>query len=296
MSRASKLVSLDRAVADIADGASVGLGGWIFHSQPMALVRALIRRGTKNLDLIPSPGSIAPDLLIGAGRARSTVCVFISFEHHGLAPQFRRAAESGTLKVYERDGPGIAGGLRASICDLPFMPIPDLATDLPRVNPQHYRPLPASPGERRLLAVPPICPDVCFIHAQQADEYGNVQFLGAPFFDVMLAQASNRVIVSVDRIVSPDIIRRANHLTKLPVPMVDAVVEAPFGAHPTSSAILYRADDVHLREYVKASPKTDAYRAPLERYVEKPADSAAYLNEIGAARLAALAVSETNLT
>ena len=120
MSRTSKLVSLDQAVADIADGASVGLGGWIFNSQPMALVRALIRQGARNLDLVPSPGSIAPDLLIGAGRARSTVCVFISFEHHGLAPQFRRAAESGTLKVYEMDGPGIAGGLRASICDLPF--------------------------------------------------------------------------------------------------------------------------------------------------------------------------------
>ena len=295
MARASKLVSLGEALAGIADGASVALGGWIFNSQPMALARALIRQGAKDLDLVPSPGSIAPDLLIGAGRARSTVCVFISFEHLGLAPRFRQAAESGALKVYEMDGPGIAGGLRAAICDLPFMPIPDLATDLPKVNPEHYRPLPTRPGERRLLAVPPIRPDVCFIHAQQADEYGNVQFLGAPFFDVMLAQASKRVIVSVDRIVSPDIVRRANHLTKLPAPMVDAVVEAPFGAHPSSSAGLYRADDVHLREYVKASAKPDAYRAYLERYVEKAAESTAYLNEIGAARLAALAVSETNL-
>ncbi len=295
MARTSKLISLDQAVADVADGASVGLGGWIFNSQPMALVRALIRQGAKNLDLVPSPGSIAPDMLIGAGRARSTVCVFISFEHHGLAPQFRRAAEAGTLKVYEMDGPGIAGGMRASICDLPYMPIPDLATDLPRVNPHHYRPLPTAPGERRLLAVPPVCPDICFIHAQQADEYGNVQFLGGPFFDVMLAQASKRVVVSVDRIVSPDIIRRCNHLTKLPAPMVDAVVEAPFGAHPSSSASLYRADDAHLREYVKASAKSDAYRAYLQRYVEKPADGPAYLNEIGAARLAALGVSESNL-
>lgn len=295
MGRVSKLVSAEQAVAGIADGASVGLGGWIFNSQPMALVRALIRQGAKNLDLIPSPGSIAPDILIGAGRARSTVCVFISFEHHGLAPQFRRAAEAGTLKIYEMDGPGIAGGMRASICDLPFIPIPDLATDLPRVNPHYYRPLPTAPGERKLLAVSPVRPDICFIHAQQADEYGNVQFLGGPFFDVMLAQASKRVIVSVDRIVSPDIIRRSNHLTKLPAPMVDAVVEVPFGAHPSSSASLYRADDAHLREYVKASAKADAYRAYLERYVESPTDGMAYLEKIGAARLAALAVSESNL-
>ncbi len=36
--------------------------------------------GARNLDLIPTPGSIAPDMLIGAGCARSTVCVIISFE------------------------------------------------------------------------------------------------------------------------------------------------------------------------------------------------------------------------
>ena len=63
----SKLVSLDEAVAGIPDGARIGLGGWIFNAQPMALVRALIRKGARDLDLVPTPGSIAPDMLIGAG-------------------------------------------------------------------------------------------------------------------------------------------------------------------------------------------------------------------------------------
>lgn len=295
MARASKLVSLEAAVADVKDGASVGLGGWIFHSQPMALVRALIRQGARDLDLVPSPGSIAPDLLIGAGRVRRTACVFISFEQHGLAPHFRRAAQSGAIEVREMDGPGYAGGLRAAICDLPWMPIPDLATDLPKVNPEHYRPLPPVPGERRLLAVAPIRPDICFLHAQQADEFGNVQFLGAPFFDVMLAQASRRVVVSVDRIVSPETIRRSNHLTKLPYAMVDAVVEAPFGAHPTASAAIYRADDAHLEEYVKASARSESFAAYVDRYVTRAGGNAAYLDQVGGGKLAALAVSESNL-
>src|ERR1700740_2906447 len=128
----SKIKSLDEAVADINDGDKVGLGGWIFNAQPMALVRALIRKGARDLDLVPTPGSIAPDMLIAAGCAPSTVCVFISFEQFGLAPHFRRRAEAGTLKGYDLDGPAIAGGLRAAICDLPFMPIPDLGTDLPK--------------------------------------------------------------------------------------------------------------------------------------------------------------------
>ncbi len=287
----SKLVSAGEAVAEVRDGAKIGLGGWIFNAQPTALVRALIRKGPRNLDLIPAPGSIAPDMLIGAGCVRSTVCVFISFEQFGLAPHFRRQAESGSLKVYDLDGPGIAGGLRAAICDLPFMPVPDLGTDLPKHAPEHYWPLPTKPGERKLLAVAAVRPDVCLLHAQQADEHGNVQYLGAPFFDVMLAQASRRVIVSVDRIVSTDTIRRSNHLTKLPGAMVDAVVEAPYGAHPTASPSLYRQDDRHLKEYIKASASEQSFGDYLKRYVTAVTEPSAYLDAIGGAGLASLATS-----
>ncbi len=294
--RNSKLVSLDEAVADIADGSKLGLGGWIFNSQPMALVRALIRKGARDLDLVPTPGSIAPDMLIGAGCVRSTVCVFISFEPFGLAPHFRRQAEAGTLKVTDLDGPAIAGGLRAAICDMPYTPIPDLGTDLPRHAPEHYRPLPSAPGERKMYATPAIKPDVCLIHAQQADEYGNVQFLGSPFFDAMLAQASRRVIVSVDRIVSTDTIRRNNHLTKLPSVMVDAVVEAPWGAHPTASPSLYRSDERHLKEYVKASASAEAFTAYLQKYARAPGAQSGYLDALGGSRLAALAMSESTLS
>ena len=294
--RNSKLVSLDEAVADIADGSKLGLGGWIFNSQPMALVRALIRKGARDLDLVPTPGSIAPDMLIGAGCVRSTVCVFISFEQFGLAPHFRRQAEAGTLKVTDLDGPAIAGGLRAAICDMPYTPIPDLGTDLPRHAPEHYRPLPSAPGERKMYATPAIKPDVCLIHAQQADEYGNVQFLGSPFFDAMLAQASRRVIVSVDRIVSTDTIRRNNHLTKLPSVMVDAVVEAPWGAHPTASPSLYRSDERHLKEYVKASASAEAFTAYQQKDARAPGAQSGYLDALGGSRLAALAMSESTLS
>jgi glutaconate CoA-transferase subunit A len=290
----SKLVSLDEAVAGIADGSKVALGGWIFNAQPMALVRALIRKGARDLHLIPAPGSIAPDMLIGAGCARSTACVFISFEQLGLAPHFRRRAEDGSLEVTDLDGPGVMAGLRAAMCDLPYMPIPDLGTDLPRYAPHQYRPLPTEPGERKLLASVAIRPDVCLIHAQQADEHGNVQHVGPPFLDTLLAQASRRVIVSVDRIVSTQTIRRHNHLTKIPSAMVEAVVEAPYGAHPTGSASLYRADDGHLKEYVRASANAESFAAYVQRYVYAP-NHGAYLDTLGGSRIASIAVSETNL-
>ena len=110
----SKLKNFSNALDGIEDGATVGIGGWIFNSQPMALVRELIRRKKRNLRLVPAPGSIAPDMLIGAGCVAKTGCVFISFEQFGLAPHFRRAAETASIKIHELDGPAIAGGLRAA--------------------------------------------------------------------------------------------------------------------------------------------------------------------------------------
>ena len=281
----SKLKNLSEALNGIEDGATIGIGGWIFNSQPMALVRELIRKNKRNLHLVPAPGSIAPDILIGAGCVAETGCVFISFEQFGLAPHFRRAAETSSIKIHELDGPAIAGGLRAAACDLPYGLIPDMCTDLPRVNPQTYQPVPRQPGERAMLKVPAIHLDVLLLHAQQADELGNVQYFGPVFFDVLMAQAARKVIVSVDRIVSNETIRRDNHLTKLPSAFVHAVVEAPFGAHPTSSGGLYETDDAHLAEYVKASGSTESFAKYLDTYVGGAAAHADYCKLIANPRL-----------
>lgn len=256
----SKLRSLGEALDGLADGMTLGLGGWIFTSQPMALVREVVRRRVRDLHLVPSPGSMAPDLLIGVGCVRRVSNVFISFEQHGLAPHFRRAAEKGAVEVLELDGPGLAGGLRAGACDLPWMPIPDLGTDLPKVNPRTYQPLP-NDGGRPLLKVPAIKPDLVLLHGQRGDEQGNIIYQGASFFDLLLAQAARRVVVSVDRLVSNAEIRRDSRLVKIPSAFVHAVVEAPGGALPMASAGEYDADDAAIIAYVKAAAKPEAWQA-----------------------------------
>ena len=200
----------------------------------------------------------------------------------------RRAAEAGTLDVREMDGPAIAGGLRAGACDLPYGLIPDMQTDLPKVNPEAYRPVPQRPGERRMLAVPAIKPDFVLLHGQAGDALGNVQLFGGTYFDPLLAQAGKRVVVTVDRIVDTATIRRDNRLTKLPAALVDAVVEAPFGAHPSSSAGNYNEDAVHLADYVKASADPGAFKAYLDRFVLGPRDHQGYLEQIGKERLESL--------
>src|SRR5258707_6004101 len=90
-----KIVDLDSALAAVKDGMTLGIGGWIFHGHPMALVRGLIRRGVRDLPLVPAPGTVAPDMLIGAGGVKETGCVFIIVQHLDLVPYFRRAMQSG---------------------------------------------------------------------------------------------------------------------------------------------------------------------------------------------------------
>lgn len=290
MTSSSKIVSLDTALSVVEDGMTVGIGGWIFHGQPMALVRGLIRKGVRNLTLVPAPGSIAPDMLIGAGCVATTACVFISFEHLGLAPNFRRAAQSGAIKVLEMDGPGIAGGLRAGACDLPYGLIPDLGTDLPRVNPEGYRRARVQDGARPLLEVPAIKPDVVLLHGQQADEFGNVQYVGASYFDLLMAQAAKHVICLVDRVVPSSSVRQSARLTKIPSAFVDAIVVSPFGAHPGASAGLYGQDEAYLAAYVAASRDQASFDAGIVGPAREGED--AYLDRIGARTLAQLSSGE----
>jgi glutaconate CoA-transferase subunit A len=71
----------------------------------------------------------------------------------------------------------------------------------------------------------------------------------------------------------------------LPSAFVHSVVEAPFGAHPTSSGGLYEADDVHLAEYVKASADAASFANYLERYVGGAVTPHDYHARIGSPQL-----------
>ncbi len=78
-------------------------------------------------------------------------------------------------------------------------------------------------------------PDVTFIHGLAADEQGNT-LISPPLYDnVWAAFAAKRaVIVTVERIVPSEFIRRHCHLGQLPGSAVTAVCEVPMGGHPAA--------------------------------------------------------------
>jgi glutaconate CoA-transferase, subunit A len=282
-----KVVDLTEAAGLVADGDVVALGGALSYREPMALVRELIRQGRRDLHLVGSAHGIDVDLLVGAGAVRVVEESYVGYEQDfGLAPAYRRAAEAGTLEVRESCCYTILQQLRAAEYGIPFMPVRGiLGTDIRRLHPE-YAEIRCPFTDQRLVAVPALAPDVALIHGLMADRRGNVHLLRPLVLDERFTFAARKVVVTVERVASEPEVAEAGVV--LPYFAVAAVVEAPFGAHPTSCYPHYTYDRTHLGEWVKAAADDHSVGQYLRRYVLAPGSEAAYRDMVGADRLAAL--------
>jgi hypothetical protein len=134
--------------------------------------------------------------------------------------------------------------------------------------------------------------DLGVIHVSRADRHGNCQIDGISGFAREMARASRRLIVSTERIVDTDEIRRAPDRTVIPYFLVDAVVEAPFGSHPGEMAGAYVRDEPHIKQYYRDAEDADKAQAYMERWIYGVADHAAYLDLVGRERLESLRIGK----
>ena len=255
----------------------------------MALLRQIIRRGVKNLTVIDS--GVTLDLLIAAGCVRKVVSYYAGGGFGvPVAPAFRRAVERGEIDVWECEEGILTTGLQAAAQALPFLPWRGgVGTSLPEVNTELKVIQDPIRGET-LLAVPPIKPDVALLHAATADAYGNVQHCGGPgWLDLFLYRAADRTIVQVEKIIPNEEIRANPWATT--IGGADAIVRAPYGAHPFYSRGYYVQDNAHLRQYLEASAAAAQENRPesltqyLNHYCREPATLGDYLERVGIKRL-----------
>jgi glutaconate CoA-transferase subunit A len=191
----------------------------------------------------------------------------MGLEFLGLAPALRRAIEKGTVKVVEETEYTIVYGLQAALMRVPYLPARDCAvgTDYFKIRPDLKR-APCPVTTEMLTWFPAIAPRVAVIHVPMADAHGNAWLGGQHGIDAQLAMAAEVVIVTAERIVATEQIRDAQGGAGLVSFMVDAVVEAPGGAHPTSCYPDYPTDVVHIARYLKASRAKGAGRY-LETFI-----------------------------
>jgi glutaconate CoA-transferase, subunit A len=278
-----KRTTLDDLASHVRDGAVVAVGGGLSSREPMALLRAILRRGVKGLTVVGSAHGIDIDLLSAGGALARSSESYVGFEQDfGLAPNYRRALESGAIQIDDSCCYTLVQQLRAAIQGLPFMPIRSLrGTSFPSLHDEYKLMVCPFTGEE-LLLVPAIEPDVALIHAQYGDAKGNLVIQGPPVADILFAKASRVVLATVEEIVPTE---RLSDLGGVSIPYfyVTAVSEAPMGAHPTACYPFYAYDRPHTALYYEAARKgAEAFAAEyLSVFVHGARSHDEYLARIG---------------
>lgn len=291
-----KVISAEEAVRGMEDGSTVAIGGMHGHNNPMAIVRELVRQGKRIGRLVVSPSaSVNADLLIGGGLVDDVLAPYIGLEHLGLAPCFKRAAERGDIRIRECETSLIINGLRAGAAGVAFHPVaPGVeTTSIPSLNAEDYKWVTDPFTGARVLCTPAINPDIAIVHCTVADRSGTALFGGAVFADWDMVRASKRAILMVEKVVDVEVPtpeglldeahrlgiikgeRRSNHRV-VPHTMVDAVVEAPLGCHPTASHRAYPYDEGHLRRYMEMARTDEGFAEYVERYIRRPGGQEGY--------------------
>ncbi len=289
----SKVMTAKEAVERfVFDGAVVGLGGQNVGRCAMALVHEIVRRQIRNLTIVGCNLSINMDVLVGAGLVRRCEGGTGNLEYFGTTFCFRRAIEQGVMEMEDYSHLGVLSRLMAGEMGLPFMPTKsmlgsDMLTQQAASTGKKYELVdnPWNPGERVLL-LPALQPDVAIIHAQKCDPMGNVVIEGFLCHDVELVRAAKHTIVSCEEIVPTEKIRMDGERTNIPYLYVDAVVEQPFGAHPTAAYRYYDYDIDHVKLYQKfAREGGKAYDDYLKKYVVDAENFDDYLDRAGGFRM-----------
>ena len=279
-----KVVSLEEAASFVRDGDSVGIGGSTMSRTPMGLIWALIRAKRKRLSCSRCIISSDGDLLYGSGTSDHIITSWFSQGIlWGVSKVMRHYVETGKARYDEWSHMAMGMRFRAGAMGVPFMPIRSmLGSDVLRQR-HEAKEMTCPFTNEKLLLVPALNPDVALIHVQRCDAYGNAQIDGLQFMDVDLAMAANRVILTTERIVSNDQIRRAPDQTKIPFFAVDAVIELPFGSAPHECYGVYEPMMRHMEAYVALvnNNPVEGMQQYLERFVYGPKSWTEFLDLIG---------------
>ncbi|WP_166865979.1 3-oxoacid CoA-transferase subunit A [Salinibacterium sp. ZJ70] len=185
------------AVADIADGATVMIGGFGRAGQPRELIDALIARGARDLTVVNNNagnGDTGLAALLATGAVRKIIC---SFPRQTDSHVFDELYRAGRIELELVPQGNLAERIRAAGAGIGAFYTPTgFGTQLAegretrRIDGRDY------------VLEHPIRADVALISAYRADRWGNLVFREtARNFGPIMATAATTTIVQVDEIV-----------------------------------------------------------------------------------------------
>lgn len=266
---ADKLVPLDAVPAMVPDSSVLFLGGFSIYRAPLGLVRELARSRPRDLTVWSHIGGVGIEMLLAVDAVRCVRSSYVGLDIVGFAPLFTSAIRENRIDFVEETEATLMMGIKATIYNLPHMPARALiGSDIVGARDDLHEYVCPLSGEH-LVALPPVSADVAFIHAQVADRAGNTQISGTMGIDIEIAKVSSRVIVSAERVVDSQELLATADATRLPGHLVDAVVELPGGAYPSSCQPRYDVDLNYLIRYID-DVEADGLADYLRREIDGP--------------------------
>ncbi len=185
--------SLEAAVADIADGSTILIGGFGGAGMPSALMAALIAQGAKELTVVNNNagnGNVGLAALIAARQVRKIIC---SFPRQADSWHFDKAYRSGELELELVPQGTLAERIRAAGAGIgAFFTPTAVGTQL--AQGKETRRI----GERDYVLEHPIHADYALIKADRGDRWGNLTYrMTARNFGPIMASAAKCTIAQV---------------------------------------------------------------------------------------------------
>lgn len=287
-----KRITLKEAVELVPDGGHLFWGGFGFQRPPMAFAYELVRQKKRNLTIYTCGSEMDIDILSGARVVSRYEMAFYAIEGIGLAPNIQRRVRDGSIEIEDYTNLAMALRFLGGALGVPFMPLKSmLGTDL--LAKKKFRTKKAEvmdcpfTGEKVVL-VPSVKPDFSIIHAQRADQEGNVQIDGIRGEDIEGARAGKKVIVLAEEIVDTEFIRAQPDQTVIPNIYVTHVVECPWGSYPMMVYNYYDYDIEHIRMYYEQCKTEEGWQKYCSDYITAFNDHNEFLENVGIVRLTRL--------
>lgn len=189
--------SVEDAVAGIADGSTVMIGGFGRAGQPVELIDALIAQGARDLTIVNNNagnGDLGLAALLDTGRVKKIVC---SFPRQSDSWVFDRLYRAGEIELELVPQGNLAERIRAAGAGIGgFYSPTGVGTELAAGKEER-----TIDGRRYLLEYP-IRADVALISALRGDRWGNLVYREtARNFGPVMATAAAVTVAQVDEIV-----------------------------------------------------------------------------------------------
>lgn len=316
-SKTAEILTLDAAVKKYAlSGSQIAFSGFTgFNRNPFAFAWEMVRQGVKDVHSIDRHGSCCTWLLNAVNAIKIFETDWMGWgEMAGkLDINLGRNYKAGKVILEDYAHGAMAMRFLAGAIGAPFIPYSaPLGSDLynvkydalgkaglrdgsnPKIAKKKFIQM-EEPfwGNGDTVLLPAAMPDLAVIHVAQAGDKGTAKWRGVGTIDKEISFACDKVVIIAEEIVPEAEMRKYPEANQIPYFVVDAIVECPWGAFPSSVPYYYDYDAPFMRVMDAASRNTDDLKKFLDEWVYGPASWEEFLVKLGAKKLLDLKAEST---